>query len=271
MEKRYPYVLILLILSLSSIIYSCKKTFEYSPYTGDAAYGSELRTDKNLQEILERVQESGKFKVAFLSDTHYFHDELSNAIDVINSDNDISFVVVCGDLSDQGLEKEYSFFYDQAIKLNKPVLTVIGNHDYLANAENIYGNMFGPANYTLDYHGFRFIFFDNVFWEKNSTPDFDWLNTQASSAVAENKKPVLISHIPFFGDQYDSTSKARHLQILDDNNVSLSVHGHQHTYSYTDLGSDNKCLVVPAIGKRSFCTVSFDAVAANPVVTTVNF
>jgi predicted phosphodiesterase len=259
------------IVCVSTTFYGCKKTFEYSPYSAetDKTY-TELRTEKNLERIAAGKVETGRFKVAFLSDTHYFHDELSNAIDLINADNNIMFVVVCGDLSDQGMQKEYTYFYEQATRLNKPILTVIGNHDYLANAEDIYASMFGPNNYTLDYHGYRFIFFDNVFWEKNATPDFDWFNTQAASAVAENKKPILISHIPFFGDQYDSTSAAKHLDILRNNQVALSVHGHQHTYSYTDVG-DGKCLVVPSIGKQSFCTVSFDAAVKDPVVTTVNF
>lgn len=270
--RRFTRLALLTIICVCSIFFGCKKTFEYSPYSGETdKRHTELTTGKNIEEIKAGTVETDKFKVAFLSDTHYFHDELDEAINRINADNNIAFVVVCGDLSDQGLQKEYTFFYDQATRLNKPILTVIGNHDYLANAEDIYASMFGPTNYTLDYHEFRFIFFDNVFWEKNATPDFDWLNAQASSAVAENKKPVLISHIPFFGDQYDSTSREKHLEIVRSNNISLSVHGHQHTYSYTAITDNSKCLVVPSIGNRSYCTVSFDPMSKEPVVETVNF
>lgn len=272
MMKRFARPTLLTIICFCYILYGCKKPFEYSPYSGetDNSY-AKLTTALNIKKIEAGTVETDKFKIAFLSDTHYFHDELSDAIEHINADNSIAFVVVCGDLSDQGLQKEYTYFYDQAKQLNKPILTVIGNHDYLANAEDIYASMFGPNNYTLDYHGFRFIFFDNVFWEKNATPDFDWLNAQASSAVASDKKPVLISHIPFFGDQYDSSSKERHLEIVRSTKMPLSIHGHQHTYSYSAIDDDSKCLVVPSIGKRSFCTVSFNPMEKDPVVTTVNF
>lgn len=271
MKKISTQVSFLLII-IASLLYGCGKTFEYSPYSGETIDGyTELATTKNIQEILDSRQESGKFKVAFLTDTHYFHDELNDAINTINKDDEIAFVVFCGDMSDQGMQKEYTMFYEQATKLNKPVLTVIGNHDYLANAKDIYGKMFGPVNYTFDYHGFRFIFFDNIFWEKNGTPDFNWLQEQAASASANSKKPILISHIPFFGDQYDTTSANRHMQIVNDNDISLTIHGHQHSYSYSDAGN-SKCLVVPTIGKRSFCTIFFDASAeTSHTVNIVNF
>ncbi len=270
--KRSTRLTLLMIICLCTIFFGCKKTFEYSPYSGetDKTY-TELRTSKNIDKIIATNVENDRFKVAFLSDTHYFHDELEDAVEHINADNSISFVVICGDLSDQGMQKEYTYLYEQGLRLNKPILTVIGNHDYLANAEDIYATMFGPVNYTLDFHGYRFIFFDNVFWEKNATPDFSWLNAQASAAVTENKKPILISHIPFFGDQYDSTSREKHLQIVRNNNISLSVHGHQHTYSYTQIGDNSKCLVVPSIGKKSYCIVSFGEPQKDPVVSTVNF
>lgn len=270
MMKNLRWLLFLLCTYLCS---SCKKTFEYSPYSGDVpAYYNALNTEKNLQKIQAQTNGNGTFRVAFISDTHYFHDEFTDAINQVNNDNSIDFVVICGDMSDQGLNKEYLYFYDQAKEFNKPMLTVIGNHDYLANAERAYAEMFGPVNYTLDHEGYRFIFFDDIFWEKGAKPDFDWMEAQARSANTAGLKPVLISHIPYFGDQYDSISKNRELQIIKQENITLSVHGHQHTYSYTSIfdSTDHyKCLVVPTIGKRSYCIVTFSHESA-PVVTTVN-
>jgi 3',5'-cyclic AMP phosphodiesterase CpdA len=272
MKDRY-FAGWLLIVAL--LFTGCRKTFEYSPFSGETLKEhTGLRTEANIQELRNaRSSETGAFKVAFLADTHYFMDELEEAIKQINAGSDIDFVVIAGDMSDQGLTKEYIQFYDLAKQINKPVFTVIGNHDYLANAEDIYADMFGAVNYTLDHRGYRFIFFDNIFWEKNATPDFNWLNEQASAANASGMQPVLISHIPFFGDQYDSASRRRHTDIVAQQNIKLSVHGHQHSYSYTPVDENNdahKCLVVPAVGKRSYCVVSFDG-DKDPVVNSVNF
>ena len=272
MKSRY-FAGWLLIVGL--LFAGCKKTFEYSPFSGETPGDyTELRTETNMEALRTAgASETGVFKVAFLADTHYFMDELEEAVKRINATDDVDFVVIAGDMSDQGLQKEYTQFYDLASQLNKPVFTDIGNHDYLANAEAIYAKMFGPLNYTLEYRGHKFIFFDNIFWEKNGTPDFNWLKEQASSARTTGLQPILISHIPFFGDQYDSTSRRKHTDIIAQQNIRLSVHGHQHSYSYTPVDENNdthKCLVVPAIGKRSYCVVSFDS-GKDPVVTSVNF
>lgn len=275
MKKVYS-LLIFMLLLVTQFITGCKKTFEYSPYSADLTDEyDDMTTVKNLQKIqAQSPGETGRFKVAFISDTHFYDDELGEAIDKINADNEVSFVIVCGDLSDQGLAKEYMFFYTEIKRLNKPILTVIGNHDYLSNAEKVYAKMFGANNYTFDYKGYRFIFFDNVCWEKNATPDFDWLDQQAADANMRNLQPVLISHIPYFGDQYDSTCRKKHLDILRKDHIYFSVHGHQHTYSYTsvfDGDSKYNCLVVPSVSKHDYCNVWFDRELETPEVSTVFF
>jgi Icc-related predicted phosphoesterase len=262
MERRYIYYLIVaFVFVLSTAFYSCKKTFEYSPYSADIADTYKGNTTQiNIDRIKKlSVDESGKFKIALLSDTHNYHDQLVAAIKHINNDEEIKFVVICGDLSDQGLQKEYTILYDMLKKLNKPVLTVIGNHDYLANAETIYADMFGEKNYTVDFGHYTFLFFDNVFWEKNGTPDFTWLNSQASIAKEKGNTPILISHIPPFGDQYDEQNRKMHEKVVSDNKIPLSIHGHTHAYAYGNVvpESDYKYLVVPAIGDKIYYTVTF--------------
>ena len=126
-----------LLLSFCLILWctpSCKKVFEYTPYSAQLANGyDEITTEKNIQKISGAEKQTGSFKIAILADSHYFIDELAEAVNTINSRNDIAFTIVAGDMSDQGLEKEYMQLYDQLKRLKTPLFTVIGNHDYLAN------------------------------------------------------------------------------------------------------------------------------------------
>lgn len=269
-------LLLLLLSSLPALLLlnGCKRVFEYSLYTPDLPdrYRQKLN-ERHLGTI--RANGTGQkthFTIAVLSDTHYFLDEVHDAVDRINKDTNILFTVITGDLSDQGLTREYMEFYDEITRLEKPFLTVIGNHDYLSNAEKVYDQMFGPArNFNLDLAGYRFIFFDNIFWEKNGRPDFDWLEQQLSTRPSETV-PVLFSHIPPFGDQYDPTADARHRQLVKDHGVRLSVHGHTHAYSSGTFDDDNnQYVVVPSTGNKQYCTISFGPAGEDILVTLVNF
>ena len=192
-----------LLLSFCLILWctpSCKKVFEYTPYSAQLANGyDEITTEKNIQKISGAEKQTGSFKIAILADSHYFIDELAEAVNTINSRNDIAFTIVAGDMSDQGLEKEYMQLYDQLKRLKTPLFTVIGNHDYLANAEVIYAKIFGPYNYSFRYNRYNFIFFDAVFWEKNGQPDYNWLDNEL--AMSSGTPTIIVSHIPPFGDQ----------------------------------------------------------------------
>ena len=260
MDNNFRRPLIALVILLWFTTAGCQKAFEYSPYSSDLPSGyDQMTTEKNRSKLLASEKTEGSsFKVAVLADTHYFLEDLRKAVRHINDRTDIDFTIIAGDLCDQGLNKEFLFLYDELVKLETPVFTVIGNHDYLANAELIYAKMFGSYNYVLDYRGFRFIFFDAVFWEKNGTPDFKWLEEQLL-LIPESHTPVLVSHIPPFGDQYDHQSEETHLDIVRKHRLPLSIHGHVHEYSYTQKYEDGtNYLVAPSAEKGVLCILSFE-------------
>jgi predicted phosphodiesterase len=230
---------------------SCADPFSYSIY--DAYVPKQYRglTQMNLDDLESISGSYGRsFKVALLSDVHYHYDELVKAIKYINSDNSIFFTIVIGDLTDQGLLTEFMLLHDALRQLDKPYFTVIGNHDYLANGELIYSQMFGDFNYNFVFDGVKFILFDDIFWESNKTPDFEWFKNEVEMS-ANFRLIVPISHIPPGDGQFTDEYTRQYHEVLDAENAQYSFHGHVHGFSDTLVG-DTHYVTVSSVQSGSF-------------------
>ncbi|MBO9702072.1 MAG: metallophosphoesterase [Sporocytophaga sp.] len=234
------------------VLFSCNGVFEYSPYVTQVKGGLKHIITRNsdwLHKILSNAE--GDIKFAMISDTHYDYIELKKFIDHVNSRKDITFVVVGGDIADKGLLKEYEIFEDVMKGLNKPYLTVIGNHDYLAGGGEVYRQMFGAYNYSIEAAGKKIIFFDDVFWESNKRPDFSWLENELKSTGS--KKPIIITHIPPWGDQFSKEDELIYANLMKKYKVQLSVHGHVHTsYHGHYYNDETSYVIVPSMLKGTF-------------------
>ncbi|MGC1240809.1 MAG: metallophosphoesterase [Chryseosolibacter sp.] len=221
-------------LLLATALLSCDPWFSYSPYESRLEETYQGITEQNLELISQRnAGARNAFKVALLSDTHYHFDKLDDAVSDINNKGYFDFVIVTGDIADNGLKQEFVFFHESMKKLNIPYLTVIGNHDYLSNGEEVYGEMFGAYNYTFIFNRVKFVMFDNVRWESEKVPDFKWLETELVNDQ-DYDHVIPFSHIPPSGDQMVEHQDIFH-QLLIQNNIRVSVHGHDHSYALEEL------------------------------------
>jgi len=254
MVIKYIYVITIL---LSSVLFvSCEKMFEFSPYEANVKEECKNSTTKNLQLIKDIQIDSDTFSFAFVTDNHYHYSNLRKVIDDINKKNEILFVIFGGDIADQALLKEYEIFYDIMENLHKPYLTVIGNHDYNSNGEIVYKQMFGAYNYSFEFKQNKFVIFDDVVWESNKNPNFNWLSNQLSDNPS-NKQIFVIAHLPPFSDQFDSNMEQTYKSLMQNNNVQLSIHGHVHSYSFGKIYKDNvSYLTVPWLKKPTYCIVN---------------
>lgn len=82
---------------------------------------------------------------------------LAKAVNYINGRNDIDFVVVMGDLANDGTIAQFHIGKSILNGLNKPYYVVEGNHDILI--DNLtFSNYFGPAENIINVNGYQLLF-----------------------------------------------------------------------------------------------------------------
>lgn len=197
---------------------------EYSPWTSSPPE-TDL-TAKNLAKLLSN-DNNDPLKVALIGDPQVAIEHLNNLGEIFNLRSDLDFILVAGDLTDRGLEKEFKWLVNIFEQYNKPVLTVVGNHDLLSNGKKLYKQTFGPLNYSFFFKDVKFIMWDNNPYE--SKVDFDWLESQVNS----HAKVVIVSHQPPFNGSLSSYQEARWKNIRRNTNIIASLHGHVHSHSFT--------------------------------------
>lgn len=241
-----------LTLAVCLIIVSCNKLTDFSPY--DANISKRNLNEENILRIQNEVQKTDSITFIAISDTHANYSDLKAAVSKINGLGGTDFVVVCGDLTNYGLSKEFQDYYDYISRLNEPFVTLIGNHDYLSNGKLIYTKMFGPTNFTFDIGKYRFVLFDDIVWENNnSEPDFSWLSDNLiKEGPATN---IVLMHIPLWANELGPDYGNKLKSILEENIVSYTISGHEHNFKTVDL-SGRSYLVLPEIAKRSFAKIT---------------
>ncbi|MDX6746213.1 metallophosphoesterase [Polaribacter sp. PL03] len=251
---------IIALIAITLTFTNCDHLFEFSVYEANVKPGQKNTTAKNLKLLEDIKAESQDFKFAFITDVHYFYDDLKAVIDDINKRDDVLFVIFGGDIADQALLKEYDIFHEIMTKLKKPYFTVIGNHDYNSNGAFIYKQMFGDYNYSFEFNNNKFVLFDNIYLESDEEPDFDWLSSELSDNSKFNQV-FSFAHIPPISDDITPEMQETYKSTMIDNNVSLSVHGHTHTYSYEQ--GDVSYLTIPALKDTAYGIISVQNNAFN--------
>jgi 3',5'-cyclic AMP phosphodiesterase CpdA len=235
------------------ILVGCK--FSYSPYTADVS-DIELNA-QNLKLILENEAATpAAFKVAIISDTHNYYNDLKDIVREINKRGPYAFVIVTGDITNVGLIDEFKKTQDLLAGLKYPVIVAAGNHDMISNGQTIFDRLYGPDKQSFVFKNTRFIIFNNNNWEvSGNTPDVDWIERELTTSVEVNK--LLFAHIPVDDDERFSASEVdRWRNMVNANGVNYFICGHDHNHAVSDFGSA-KQVVVGAASKRVYVELNF--------------
>ena len=145
-------------------------------------------------------------------------------------------------------------------KLNYPYLTVIGNHDIVANGSDAYVKMFGPLDYTFGYGDYKFVFVNTNSLEyglDGSTPNIPWLRAQLADNP-EKKQTIVIGHVPPFDADFDRNLEKEYAATLAaDPNLKFTLYGHQHAFKEGEFYDDGvQYYQTTSMGNRGYLVIS---------------
>lgn len=228
---------------------------------------NEVRTDEkdlnatNIEKISKLDAKPG-FNFILLGDTQRSYEELEEFVEHANSLDSVAFILLCGDLVDFGLSNEFNWIASKLKKLEVPYISVIGNHDMLANGRKIFNRMFGPENFTFSYGSSKFICINTnsrEFDYNGRVPDINWLSQELNNNTGfENI--FILSHVPPYSVDFDNTLEPAFASLLAGQaKTRISLHGHEHSYnlSYPYPGGV-PYLVAASAQKKSYVMISVD-------------
>ncbi|MBC5991309.1 metallophosphoesterase family protein [Pontibacter cellulosilyticus] len=239
--KRIEYFLLLGLLSLC--ITSCDDLFEFHPNQIRLESHERDLTAKSLAR-LQQQQPGDTLRILVMGDTQRFYDEAVDFVKHANTFENIDFVIHQGDISDFGMTQEHKWVHDIMKDLKWPYLTVVGNHDLLANGSKVYQQMYGPLNYSFTYGHTKFVFVDTNSREygfNGKVPDISWLTGELYQRENENfSQAIVVSHVPPHDGDFDrNLEEAYHDVLKSSRRVNLSLFGHIHNWQTSTRYNDN--------------------------------
>lgn len=245
---------------LLCVLVSCKDLFQYSPKEVRLEEEEKNLNAKNIK-LIEAQAEKDTFKFVLIGDSQRFYDQAEDFVTEINKRSDISFVVLNGDITDFGLNKEFRWIYRELSKLKMPYIGVIGNHDMLSNGRFIYNEMFGPDNFSFTCNNNKFVCLNTNSREvgmDGSIPNLSWLRNELNKE-GDYKGVFVLSHVPpFSAGDYDKNLELPYASILASNNkVRASLHAHDHTSKRVRPYEDGiEYFVIGTINKRTYAEIT---------------
>lgn len=220
-------------LLLPALLFFGCNNVEYSP---NQSFDRNSPTDLNAKNLAKLAQNTNPpddtLRFILTGDTQRSYDQ---ARDLINLSNKyapkIDFVILNGDVSDFGLYQEMEWVTKIYEDLNVPYITVIGNHDLVANGLNAYKHMFGKLNFSFVCKKVKFICFDDNSREyqfNGKVPDLPWLEKELHTDNNVNAI-VSVAHIPPSSGDFDQNLKAPFETLLNSYpKVVASLHSHEN-------------------------------------------
>lgn len=205
--------------------------------------------------LMQNIVFADIIKFVQVTDTHFVaKDEyrtkvLQDAVESINKEKGISFVVFTGDNLDSPHAEYLPDFVKIINKLNVPYYLVLGSHDVFKNnglskahyfeivRDNNFLYRYTKLNYVFKKNGFVFIVVDgakevipgSIGYYRQDT--LDWLDKQLKKY--KNEHVIIFQHFPLVTSNENSSNavyqKENYIEMLDkhDNIISI-VTGHLH-------------------------------------------
>ena len=180
------------------------------------------------------------FSFALLTDTHISTsnprpmEDLQRSIADINRDPSIQFVVVTGDLTENGDLASIKAIKTALDQLQVPYYAASGNHETTWSESGVmdFTRVFGDSRFAFSHHGMYFIGFNSGpvirMADGHVAPqDIAWLRHNLDSVSAAGDAPIFVfTHYPLRNGDVDNWYEVT--DVLRMHNVQCIMGGHYH-------------------------------------------
>jgi 3',5'-cyclic-AMP phosphodiesterase len=244
--------------TLSIFFVTSCNMMEYSP---NQAFDRDSPQDLNKKNLEKLAQNPGDDTIRFVltGDSQRAYKNAQDLVNVVNKIEGLDFVLLAGDISDFGLLGEMEWVNEIFSKIKVPYIGVIGNHDLVANGQNVYTRMYGPLNFSFTYQGVKFVCHNTNCREVNfngTVPSMNWLKNEFSPAPGV-KSYIAVAHVPPSSVDFDKDMRSDYTKLLNSSGKTLAAlyaHNHSEDIEYHDDESI-PYLITNAIVKRQFLLV----------------
>ena len=195
-------------------------------------------SDWNFHQLQRINKSQTNFTFDVFGDNKNSVKTFENLIRKINADNS-AFAIDIGDLVYDGEKEKFRFFINQIKKINKPLLTVVGNHEIKEDGRANYYVLFGKFYYSFAVGNSYFIVLDNANKKNIDAWQLDWLKKKLKKSQKYQNRFVFM-HVPLFDPRKGDYKKGHSLKkikvakrlnkLFDDNNVTMLFVSHIHGY-----------------------------------------
>lgn len=158
------------------------------------------------------------FKFAQITDIHISSDAtkmyLQQSIDQINADNTVDFILVTGDLTDNGDNASLEWISNELKKFNKPYYVLSGNHEttWTESGMETFNRLFDGDRIAFEHKGIYFIGFNTgpfvrMAYGHVAPQDLSWLGEEIRTK-AQGKKVIVVTHYPLMEGDVDNWYQA---------------------------------------------------------------
>ncbi len=193
---------------------------------------------QRIKGIEKQSDNPDNFSFAVFGDNKNSVKTFDNLIARLNRDN-IIFAIDDGDLVYDGEREKFSFFLKQLRAMDKPLLTVLGNHEIKEEGRAPYYDIFGPFYYSFSFGNSYFIILDDANEKTLGGFQLEWLKGELKKARGYRYRFVFM-HVPLYDPRHGEYGVGHSLKdldyakrlnrLFDDNKLTMLFCSHIHGY-----------------------------------------
>jgi len=207
--------------------------FSPTPWNLDTTECSGISTADNIRKLekLNNLESLDSYSIGLTADSQRYPERLRDALKELKSDQKVKFIVILGDLTELGLSMEFNWICKIIKEIDKPIFTVIGNHDGLSFGKQLWSKIFGLYDYSFNFQDSKFIFYNDNKYEFQGLklPDIDFIERESTIKDNENREhTIAFSHILPWSQKENSDEVLKFNDFLFQQNIIYNLHGHTH-------------------------------------------